>query len=153
VTQWALTRDANGRITERSETVAGASTTYGYAYDSLGQLISVTKDGAQVESYEYGANGTRSHEVNLLRNITAKDYTYSREDHVISAGDTSYAFNIDGFLTQRTEGGEVTSYNYSSRGELSDVLLPNGDRIEYIYDPYGRRVAKSDNGGIVEKYL
>ena len=62
-------------------------------------------------------------------------------------------FDEDGFLVSRTEGTEVTGYNYSSRGELLEVSLPNGDSIEYLHDPQGRRIAKKVNGTIVEKYL
>jgi len=48
---------------------------------------------------------------------------------------------------------EVTTYTYSSRGELLSVALPNGTSIEYIHDPLGRRIAKKKNGVIIEKYL
>jgi RHS repeat-associated protein len=47
----------------------------------------------------------------------------------------------------------VTSYSYSSRGELLNVTLPDGKLIEYVHDPLGRRIAKKVDGSITEKYL
>ena len=60
---------------------------------------------------------------------------------------------MDGFLTTKTAGADSSSYNYSSRGELLSVSLPDGRIIEYVHDPLGRRIAKKINGVIVEKYL
>jgi RHS repeat-associated protein len=60
---------------------------------------------------------------------------------------------LDGFLTRKTDGAEVTAYGYASRGELLRVDLPDGRTIEYVHDPLGRRIAKKIDGTIVEKYL
>jgi RHS repeat-associated protein len=60
---------------------------------------------------------------------------------------------LDGFLTEKKEGEDVTFYDYSSRGELLRVDLPDGRVIEYIHDPLGRRIAKKVNGVITQKYL
>ena len=65
----------------------------------------------------------------------------------------TYAYDLDGFLTTKTDGSEVTVYTYSSRGELLNVTLPDGTAIEYVHDPLGRRIAKKVNGAITEKYL
>ena len=45
VLQWNLIRDDAGRITTKTETVAGITSNYGYAYDAMGRLETVTKDG------------------------------------------------------------------------------------------------------------
>ena len=47
----------------------------------------------------------------------------------------------------------MTTYNYSSRGELLSVALPDGRIIEYVHDPLGRRIAKIVDGTTIEKYL
>ncbi len=80
--------------------------------------------------------------MNTSRGITGRTFTYSDEDHLLTAGDVSYAYDVDGFLTTRTHGLETTSYAYSSRGELLSVTLPDGNLIEYVHDPSGRRIAK-----------
>jgi len=154
LTSWSLVRDDSGRITKKTEVVDNVTSTYDYTYDPMGRLLTVTKDGSLVEEYQYGPNGARISEVNILRGITApKSYAYSDEDHLLQAGSTTYQYDADGFLVNKTAGTDVTEYVYSSRGELLQVKLPDGKVIEYIHDPYGRRIAKAINGTITEKYL
>ncbi len=153
LTLWNLTRDDNGRITNKAETIDGATSNYVYAYDSMGRLLTVTKDSTLMEEYEYGANGTRTYEMNALRGITGRTFDYSDEDHLLTAGTDTYQYDLDGFLTTKTDGSGTTQYNYSSRGELLSATLPDGTVIEYAHDPLGRRIAKKVNGIITEKYL
>jgi RHS repeat-associated protein len=151
---WQVTRDDAGRIVTKTELLAGTSTAeYSYAYDSLGRLVTVTKDGTTVEEYQYAPDGTRTSEKNLLRGIASRTMTYSDEDHLLTAGSTTYEYDLDGFLTTRTNGANITRYQYSARGELLGVTFPSGTIIEYLHDPVGRRIAKKVNGTITEKYL
>jgi RHS repeat-associated protein len=153
LTSWSLTRNNNGRITNKSETVDGISSDYIYTYDPMGRLLTVTKDSTLVEEYQYDANGTRIYEMNSLRGISGRNFSYDNEDHLLTAGSAVYSYNLDGFLTAKTDGSDVTTYDYSSRGELLTVTLPDGRIIEYVYDPLGRRIAKKVDGVITEKYL
>ncbi|MBC8432063.1 MAG: tandem-95 repeat protein, partial [Desulfobacterales bacterium] len=153
LTSWNLVRDNNGRITNKTETVGGTTSDYIYTYDPMGRLLTVTKDSALIEEYDYDANGTRIYEMNALRGISGRNFSYDDEDHLLSADSVIYSYNLDGFLTAKTDGSEVTTYAYSSRGELLSVTLPNATVIEYLHDPLGRRIAKKVNGTTVEKYL
>jgi RHS repeat-associated protein len=153
LTSWALTKDKTGRITQKQETVAGATSNYAYTYDPMGRLLTVTKDGSLVESYQYGPNGARISEMNALRGISSRTMAYTEEDHIYQAGDTTYQYDVDGFLLSKTKGAQVTQYSYSSRGELLQVNLPDGRVIDYYHDSLGRRIAKAVNGTITEKYL
>jgi len=153
LTSWSLTRNNNGRITNKSETVGSISSDYIYTYDAMKRLLTVTKDSTLVEEYQYDANGTRIYEMNSLRGIARRSFSYDDEDHLLSAGSVIYSYNLDGFLAAKTDGPDVTTYDYSSRGELLSVILFDGRIIEYVYDPMGRRIAKQINGVIVEKYL
>ncbi len=150
---WNLTRDNNGRITSRTETNGGITSDYAYTYDSMGRLLTVTKDSVPIEEYRYDLNGTRIYETNSLRGIADRSFTYSDEDHLLTAGTASYQYTDDGFLTTKTDGNEETCYEYSSRGELLGITLPDGTEIEYMHDPLGRRIAKEVNGTVTEKYL
>jgi RHS repeat-associated protein len=152
-TSWNLIRDNNGRITNKSESVEGVTSNYVYSYDPMGRLRTVTKDSILVEEYQYGANGTRTYEMNSLRGIAGRTLNYSDEDHLLTADTTTYQYNVDGFLTTKTQGTDVTTYDYSSRGEFLSTTLPNGTVVEYVHDPLGRRIAKKIDGLIVEKYL
>jgi RHS repeat-associated protein len=153
LTSWGLTRDKTGRIAAKIEAVEGINSNYAYAYDSVGRLLTVTKNGTLVEEYEYDSGGRRIYEMNVLKGISGRTYIYSDEDQLLTAGDVTYQYDADGFLTTKTQGSDVTTYNYSSRGELVSVNLPDGRVIEYINDPMGRRIAKKVNGVITEKYL
>jgi len=124
-----------------------------YTYDSTGRLLTVTKDGNPVEEYSYDISGTRISETNTLRGIVGRTFSYSDEDHLLSAGSVTYAYDPDGFLTTKTGGNDITDYTYSSRGELLNVTLPDNTVVEYMHEPLGRRIAKKIDGVIVEKYL
>ncbi len=153
VDAWSLGRDNAGRITAKTETVDGITNSYGYSYDTMGRLRTVTRNGSLVEDYQYDGSARRSYEFNSLRGTPGKTYDYSTEDHLLAVGDTAYQYDFDGFLTARTRGTQLTQYFYSSRGELLGVVLPNSTVVEYIDEPLGRRIAKKVNGVVVEKYL
>ncbi len=153
IEQWTLTRDDAGRIIQKTETIDGITATYDYTYDSMGRLVGVSKDATLAESYGYDLDGTRTSETNTLRGITSRTLSYSDEDHLLMAGATTYQYDLDGFLTTKTDGPDVTTYTYSSRGELLQVNLPDGQTVAFDHDPLGRRIAKRINGTITEKYL
>ncbi len=153
---FGLTYNPNGQIATKSETVAGVTSNYAYTYDALGRLTKVEKDGVLVEEYGYaGADplGTRTYEMNTLRGIAGRSLTYNAEDQLLSVGSATYQYDTDGFLSKKTDGAAITTYNYSSAGELLSASLPDGRTLEYVYDPQGRRIAKKINGVLVEKYL
>jgi RHS repeat-associated protein len=150
---WNLTRDNAGRIVSKTETLEGMSSNYVYTYDSMGRLLTVTKDGVLIEEYQYDSVGRRSYEMNVLKGISGRTYSYSDEDHLLSAGETTYQYDADGFLNTKAQGSNITRYNYSPRGELLSAALPDDSLIEYINDPLGRRIAKKIDGVIIEKYL
>ncbi|MHB8859985.1 MAG: NHL domain-containing protein [Thermoleophilia bacterium] len=143
---YSLTRDLADRIVQKGEGIAGVSNTYDYAYDENGRLTEVRKDGVLTESYAYDANGNRLSD-------KSRAYSYSNEDHIITAGSDTYQFDADGFLIQKTTSAGTMTTSYSSRGELLAATLPNGTAVTYDHDPLGRRIAKRVNGTIAEKYL
>ncbi|MCG6910469.1 MAG: hypothetical protein LJE94_10145, partial [Deltaproteobacteria bacterium] len=153
VNTWHIVRDPNGRIVNRSEVAGGVDADYSYTYDPLGRLLTVTRDGALIEEYRYGLNGSRTYEFNLLRGITGRNFIYSEEDHLLAAGPTAYQYDADGFLKSITNGDTTTAFDYSSRGELLRVTLPDGTLVEYGHDPLGRRITKKVDGLVTEKYL
>jgi YD repeat-containing protein len=150
---YSLTRRPAGRITSKAETVGSESINYDYTYDDLGRLKAVTKNGTLVEQYQYDAIGRRTYEMNALRGIAGRAFAYSDEDLLHTAGDAASQYDLDGFLTSKTDSAGTTGYTYSSRGELLKAVLPDGKIIEYVHDPLGRRIAKKVNGAITEKYL
>jgi YD repeat-containing protein len=145
-----IIRNDNGKTTEKTVTLEGEAHTYTYDYDELGRLTQVNKDGSVVEEYGYAPDGTRISEHNTLRG-TDRSLSYDEEDRLLTAGDTQHQHSADGFLTEKTRGTNSTQYEYSSRGELLHVDLPDGTSIDDTYGPLGRRLA--NNGTITRKYL
>ncbi|MBI5604530.1 MAG: hypothetical protein HY879_14380 [Deltaproteobacteria bacterium] len=150
---YTLTRDLGGRITQKVETLGGATDTHDYTYDANGRLTEVKRNGLAVEAYSYDANGNRIQETNAFKGFTDRPYTFSTEDHLITAGPDTYQFDPDGFLIQKTTPSGTMTTSYSSRGELLSATLPGGTTATYDHDPMGRRIAKRVNGMITEKYL
>ena len=52
-------RDPVGRIETLTETVQGDTTMRAFAYDSIGRLVQVNRDGTFEAGWEYDANGNR----------------------------------------------------------------------------------------------
>src|SRR5262249_31789660 len=52
-------RDSLGRITQKTETIAGTTRVYNYTYDVRGRLTEVRKDGTTTSTYTYDSNGNR----------------------------------------------------------------------------------------------
>ncbi|GBC59957.1 hypothetical protein DENIS_0899 [Desulfonema ishimotonii] len=151
-----IERDNAGRIRQKTETVGGEAVTYDYDYDEMGRLLTVLKDGTPVEEYRYDAAGRRNYELNTRRGISRTadgDFDYDDADCLTEIGDADYEYDADGFLLQKTDGADVTQYDYSLWGELLSVTLPDERFIEYVHDPLGRRIAKTADGTITEKYL
>ena len=155
ISTWTMIRDNNGRVINKAETVGGVTATYDYEYDEMGRLLSVNKDGMLVEEYGYDTipYGTCTYQMNNLRGITDRTLQYDDEDKLLFMDGATYQYDLDGFLTTKTNGSDITNYSYSSRGELLSVTLPDGTFIEYVHDPLGRRIAKKVNGVITQKYL
>src|SRR3989338_3065586 len=75
-------QDKLGRITEKTETVDGATHVYNYEYDETGRLINVKKDSAIISEYTYDSNGNR-----LSHNTVTG--TYDARDRLITSGNNS----------------------------------------------------------------
>lgn len=136
---YRLRYDRLNRITNKVETLHGISHTYDYEYDLRGHLARTFKDGSLLATYEYDANGNR-----LSRNQEAG--VYDAQDRVVSYNDTSFVWSPNGTLIRKDKGGQSTAYTYDVAGRLVEVLRPSGEKIEYVLDPIGRRVAKRVNG-------
>ena len=148
--QTTYTRDDLGRITRIIETVQGVTDTIDYAYDLVGRLEEVTRNGVIVESYTYDANGNRTSFTGPSGTINA---TYDDQDRLLTYGSASYSYTAAGELSQKVEGMDTTRYEYDEFGNLVEVELPDGTLIEYIIDGQSRRVGKKVNGSLVQAFV
>jgi RHS repeat-associated protein len=137
-----LSYDLAGRITNRVETIGGVTASVSYVYDVAGRLQQVWGDGALSVTYTYDANGNR-----LSRN--SETASYDAQDRVQTYAGTTFSWSPNGNLRTRASGGQTTTYNDDVMGCLTAVGLPQGGEIEYLNDPYGRRIGKMA-GGILQ---
>ena len=70
-----------------------------------------------------------------------------------STGGTSFIYDDNGSMTQKTVDGVVTKFTYNLEDSLKEVRDGSGSLIaEYYYDPFGRRLWK-DVGGSKTYFL
>jgi RHS repeat-associated protein len=143
VYQSQLTFDSLGRLSQKVETTAGITHTLAYGYDANSQLTSVTQDGTLLEQYTYDANGNRTGA--QLGSSVPITGTYDVQDRLTELGNQSYAFDADGFLSQRG----TDTFQYGGRGELLSATV-GGQTVTYSYDGLARRVGRTDPGGTTQ---
>ena len=146
----AFARDELGRLRTLTESLDGITVTWGYGYDAVGRLTSVTANGTAFAAYEYDANGNR---VRVVDPRGESSGTYDAQDRVITFGGATYAYTPNGELSSQTVGSAVTRFEYDGRGNLAAAVLPDGTRVEYVLDGEGRRMGKKVNGTLVQGFL
>ena len=143
----SYTRDDLGRITSKTETVGGVTTTYGYGYDTAGRLTSVSENGVTTATYDYDSNGNRTHVNGVLV------ASYDTQDRLTSYNTASYGYTANGELLTKTDSGAITQYDYDVLGNLRHVTLPDTTTIDYLIDGRNRRIGKQVNGTLVQGFL
>jgi len=144
------TRDALGRITQKTEMIGGVTTTFGYSYDQVGRLTGVTTNGATTASYTYDGNGNRLSATDANGTVNG---SYDAQDRLTQYGTATYAYSANGELQSKTVGGQTATYQYDALGNLTAVTLPSGMQITYLIDGRNRRIGKQINGTLVQGFL
>jgi YD repeat-containing protein len=148
--QTTYTRDALGRITTLNETELGVAKTLNYSYDAVGSLTKVWRNDTLVSQYVYDANGNR---IVHITPTSIDSGTYDAQDRMLSYAGAQYFYTANGDLQLKISGTDTTRYTYDAFGNLMQVVMPNGDVIQYVIDGQNRRIAKRVNGRIVDRWL
>ena len=143
----AYTRDLLGRITRKVETVQGGTHREDYGYDPAGRLSEVKRNSVTVATYGYDANGNRT-QVNGVPVATVDE-----QDRLLTHAGASYTHTANGELQSKTVGGQTTRYDYDVLGNLRQVILPDGQTIDYPIDGRNRRIGKKINGILRQGFL
>ncbi|MGP0098286.1 MAG: RHS repeat domain-containing protein [Terriglobales bacterium] len=144
------TRDADGRISAKTETVGGKKNTYGYSFDPSGRLTGVQQNGTTISSYTYDTNSNRLTATTSSGSISG---TYDAQDRLLTYGNASYTYTANGELASQTVGTATTNYQYDVLGNLTSVILPSGETITYVIDPRNRRLGKMVRGSLTAGFL
>ncbi|MDX2029764.1 MAG: RHS repeat-associated core domain-containing protein [Blastocatellia bacterium] len=143
---FTATRDKLGRISQKTETLAGSTGIYEYGYDLAGRLQEVKLNGVTIGSYVYDGNGNRT-------NRNGVTGTHDAQDRLTAYGATTYSYTPNGELLTKTAAGQTTTYGYDALGNLRTAALPDGTQIEYLIDGLNRRVGKRVNGALTRGWL
>jgi RHS repeat-associated protein len=145
-------RDKLGRLIEKRETIDGTYESLVYIYDAAGRLAEVRKNGATTASYTYDGHGNR-----LRGPSDLVTYTYDVQDRLLERNSREesqkYAYTDNGELRAKTAGNATTIYEYDELGNLREITMPDGTRIEYTIDGLNRRIGRKINGVLVQSFL
>jgi RHS repeat-associated protein len=146
----ALERDRLGRIVQAIETVGTVTAIFEYAYTTAGELERVLKDGAAQTTYAYDLNGNRT---SLQSSAGLATAAFDAQDRLLQQGAISCAYTPAGELRRKSKPSGTTTYTHDALGRLLAVALPDGTRIDYLYDGRGRRIGKQANGVFEQGFL
>lgn len=147
---YTLHYDALGRVIQKDEMIEGQRHRYSYEYDAAGRLQAVARDSQPIARYEYGANGNR---VSSTNGTSVRKAEFDDADQILRNGELQYQHNPNGERSGTTLEGRVTRYGYDAFGNLLSVVLPHGEKIDYLLDGEARRLGKKVNGQIVQAFL
>lgn len=108
----ALSYDARGRVTQRR-----------------------FEQRAGTEEYDLSPRGD-------VRSIHGRPQVHAAGGRLVTAGGSILEYDARGRLVRKVEGGAETRFEWNVLGLLTRVTLPDGARVELVYDAFARRLEK-----------
>ena len=136
--------------------------TFAYAYDTVGNMTSVTKNGEQTRAYTYDAfnrlisanvggvtsayayNGNNLRQTKTVNGVTTT-HIYDGADIVADLGTTNTVFVRGVGLALLKNGTTTQVYGITPRGDVSKLMLPNGTTTDYTYTAYGEPTGTNED--------
>jgi len=133
---------------------------FGYAYDNVGNRVAMTDKDGGITRYEYdglyrltkasypaGSVTTYTYDgVGNRLTMNGVGYIYDVADRLLQAGATTYGYDANGNMINKTEDGLTTAYTYDYANRLISIRNSQSE-IRNSYDGYGRRVSRLVKGG------
>ncbi len=115
---------------------------YGYGYDSLDRLTTVTAPPGD-EAFTYDAAGNRLSEAGVTGSLS-----YNENNELQGYGDIGYEYDLNGNTVRKTQGGvQQLRLVYDQSDRLIEARNDSDAIIgRYVYDPFGRRLWKEADG-------
>lgn len=135
--------DNFGNLASQSQTVNGAVRTTQYlGYDTFGGTERIVYPNGMVDKFIYYADGT----------LKSKTTGAGGTTGVISGKTTTYAYNIIKQLVSETNpDGEIKYFSYDLAGRLTQITLPNGNKVQKNYYSIGALASEKNltSAGVV----
>lgn len=90
----------------------------------------------QPEFYQYDPAGNRQ------ASHRHDDYRHDPNNRLLSSDQDRYDYDANGNLISKVTAEGETSYRWDFANRLREVVMPDGTRVEFAYDPFGRRLEK-----------
>ncbi|WP_165373726.1 MULTISPECIES: YwqJ-related putative deaminase [Sorangium] len=107
-----------------------------FAYDARGRIAQKRHERrAGTEDYVLSPRGD-------VRWIDGRAQFHLGGGRLVTTNGATLTYDARGRLVKKVEGAAVTTYAWSVLGLLSGVTLPDGTRLEFVYDGFARRLEK-----------
>jgi RHS repeat-associated protein len=149
----SVTRNPVGQIVGRTESDgSGATAAFAYQYDAAGRLVSVVRDGSQIESYGYDSSGGLVSQGTGLFSVQTTSDGYGRP--VATSDGIAASWSADGELKSLARPGVgAEQFVYDGFGRVKSITLADGRIGQYRYDGLGRRVSVQLDGQLVRRFV
>lgn len=130
-----LEYDERGNISSISNAFGGKTR---YIYDSLNQIVQVIDAAGYSSHFEYNEFGHLAKETNALGD--SKSYVYDEDNKLIyvkdyNGGEERRSYNAIRKIEKIIDAeGRELNFEYDSMWNVSGMILPNGAKIQYVYD-------------------
>jgi RHS repeat-associated protein len=116
-----------------------------FDYDADGRIAKALRQGGKSEAFEYGPAGEMIAAVRAYADGGMGQQTrdYGADGRLVRVGRTEYSWDADGRLIAKQEDDRQWRYEWTADGRLKGVETPEGERWQYQYDAFGRRVRKT----------
>ncbi|WP_260472071.1 DNRLRE domain-containing protein [Bacillus canaveralius] len=147
--------DSNGNLTSESFTVGTSKNTVDRGFNSLNQLISLSRNGGKLAKFIYDERGN----LNSIKysNGTFELYSYDDGNRIMSVQNYSssgellgkfvYSYDANGNQNKVQTTDKAISYQYDKLNRLINETLKDGTSITYDYDAVGNRIRKTETLG------
>jgi RHS repeat-associated protein/uncharacterized repeat protein (TIGR01451 family) len=126
--------DSLGRLSELTD--GSGNLIVQYTYNDLGELVEKQNGNGTYTTYAYDKNGNLLNEVN-----------YANSTGSVVNSSFTYVYNSLSEETSMTDAsGNTTLYAYDPTGQLTEVTLPGGATIQYVYNAAGDRTEVIQGG-------
>ena len=148
------------RIKEDTKDPSGTLTaTLSRAYNTLGQLQTVTDAYNRNTGFTYDANGNLDLANDALSRRTDNDYdplnrlSRTLQDSLGINAQTTFAYDaLDNLVQVNDPKGLNTTYTYNGFSDLTQLSSPDTGATTYTYDSAGNRASQTDARGVTTTY-